>query len=66
MNSQQRASRPAAQRGQAMIEYVLVAALLVLALFTTDAVFDGKTGAQYLADMIRAFFRSLTYFLSLP
>ena len=49
-----------------MIEYVLVAALLVLALFTTDSLFDGKTGAQYLADMVRAFFRSLTYFLSLP
>lgn len=54
------------QRGQAMTEYVLVALVLVLALFTTDTLFGGKTGAQYLADLIRAFFRSLTYFLSLP
>jgi len=65
MNRPQRPGR-SAQQGQAMIEYVLVAAILVLALFTTDSLFDGKTGAQYLADMVRAFFRSLTYFLSLP
>jgi len=54
----------AAQRGQAMVEYAVIAAVLAGALFVAD--FDGKSGAQYLADMIKAFFRSLTYFISLP
>lgn len=52
------------QRGQALIEYAMVGAFLVTALFYLD--FDGKTGAQYLTEMIRAFFRNLTYYLSLP
>ncbi|MFO1340242.1 MAG: hypothetical protein U1F53_18780 [Burkholderiaceae bacterium] len=54
----------AGQRGQALLEYAMVAAVLAAALFYFD--FGGKTGAQYLADMIRAFFRNLTYFISLP
>lgn len=54
----------AALRGQALVEYVVVASVLATALFTFE--FGGKTGAQYLADMIRAFFRSLSYFISLP
>ncbi|WP_374676082.1 hypothetical protein [Ideonella sp.] len=52
------------QCGQALIEYVIVASVLAAALFTVE--FGGRTGAQYLADMIRAFFRSLSYFISLP
>jgi Flp pilus assembly pilin Flp len=52
------------QSGQAMVEYVLIAAALTAALFVVE--FGGRTGAQHLADMIRAFFRNLTYFLSLP
>lgn len=54
----------AALRGQALVEYVVAASVLATALFTFE--FGGKTGAQYLADMIRAFFRSLSYFISLP
>jgi len=54
----------AAQRGQAMVEYAVIGAILVGALFVAD--FGGKTGAQYLADMVKSFFRSLTYFISLP
>lgn len=57
-------TRRAAQRGQALVEYIVVASVLATALFTFE--FGGKTGAQYLADMIRAFFRSLSYFISLP
>jgi hypothetical protein len=60
----QRRTRRAAQRGQALVEYIVVASVLATALFTFE--FGGKTGAQYLADMIRAFFRSLSYFISLP
>ncbi len=53
------------QRGQALVEYAMVAAALAAALFYLDFG-GGKTGAQYLTDMIRAFFRNLTYFISLP
>jgi hypothetical protein len=52
------------QSGQASIEYLIIAAGLVGALFVAD--FGGRTGAQHLADMIRLFFRNLTYFISLP
>lgn len=54
----------ASQRGQAMVEYALIGAVLASALFVLE--FDGKTGAQYLTEMIRAFFRNLTYYISLP
>ena len=52
------------QRGQAAIEYLVVAAGLVLALFVVE--FVGRTGAQHLADAVRLFFQNLTYYLSLP
>jgi Flp pilus assembly pilin Flp len=55
-------SRP--QRGQAMVEYAVIGMVLAAALFFFE--FNGKTGAQYLTDMIRGFFRNLTYFISLP
>ena len=54
----------AAMRGQAMVEYIVIASVLAAAMFSFE--FGGKTAAQYLAEMIRAFFRNLTYFLSLP
>ncbi len=53
------------QRGQAMVEYTVIGAALMVALFVVDYP-GGRTGAQYLADLIRLFFRNLTYFLSLP
>lgn len=53
-----------AQNGQALIEYAIVGGVLAVAMFWLE--YGGKTGAQYLTDMIRAFFRNLTYFLSLP
>ncbi len=52
------------QRGQAAIEYLVVAAGLVLALFVVEV--NGRTGAQFLAEAVRLFFQNLTYFLSLP
>jgi Flp pilus assembly pilin Flp len=55
----------ARQRGQAMLEYALIGGVLASAMFLVDYG-GGKTGAQYLTDMIRAFFRNLTYYLSLP
>jgi len=58
-------SQRSSQRGQAMLEYAIVGAVLASALFLFDFG-GGKTGAQYLTEMIRAFFRNLTYFISLP
>lgn len=55
---------PQHQRGQAAIEYLVVAAGLVMALFVVE--FAGRTGAQHLSHAIRLFFQNLTYFLSLP
>jgi len=55
---------PQPQRGQAAIEYLVVAAGLVLALFVVEV--NGRTGAQYLAEAVRVFFQNLTYYLSLP
>lgn len=55
----------ARQRGQAMLEYALIGGALATAMFLVDYG-GGRTGAQYLSDMIRAFFRNLTYYLSLP
>lgn len=52
------------QRGQAAIEYLVVATGLVLALFVVE--FGGRTAAQYLAEAVRVFFQNLTYYLSLP
>jgi Flp pilus assembly protein TadG len=54
------------QRGQGMVEYAVIATVLVGALFVPVDLFGGKTGAQFLADAVRAFFRNLTYFISLP
>ncbi|HEV6964181.1 hypothetical protein [Roseateles sp.] len=52
------------ERGQAAVEYLVVAAGLILALFVVE--FGGRTGAQYLAEAVRLFFQNLTYYLSLP
>lgn len=52
------------QAGQALIEYAIVGLALTLALFVAD--FGGRTGAQHLADLVRAFFQNLSFFFSLP
>ena len=57
-------ARRAPARGQALVEYIVIASVLAAAMFTVE--FGGRTAAQYLADMIRAFFRNLSYFISLP
>lgn len=52
------------QSGQALMEYAIVGLALTLALFVAD--FGGRTGAQHLVDMVRAFFLNLSFFFSLP
>ncbi len=51
-------------RGQATIEYAIAGSVLAMALFVVE--FDGKTAAQYLAEAVRAFYKNLSYFISLP
>jgi hypothetical protein len=53
------------QKGQALVEYAIVGGALAVAMFWLEYG-GGKTGAQYLTDMIREFFRNMTYYLSLP
>ena len=62
--SRARRRRARLQRGQAMVEYAVIGAAMTFALFIVS--FHGRTGAQYLSDMVRLFYRNLTYFLSLP
>lgn len=57
-------TRPQPPRGQALIEYAVVGAALIGAMFVLE--FDGRTAAQFLADAVRAFFQNMTYYLSLP
>ena len=52
------------QRGQSMVEYAIVGGVLVAALFVAD--YNGQTIAEFLASVIRMFFRNLTYYVSLP
>ncbi|MEK8031088.1 hypothetical protein AACH06_09705 [Ideonella sp. DXS29W] len=49
-----------------MVEYAAIALVLVAALFTPADIFHGQTGAAFMADMIKAFFRNLTHYISLP
>jgi Flp pilus assembly pilin Flp len=48
------------QRGQSALEYTVVCLLIFAALFTGQ-----PSVAQQLADSVRSFYRSLTYFVSL-
>jgi len=48
------------QRGQAMTEYVIIAAALVTLLFVATPV------GRLLTDAIRGFYSYLTFFISLP
>jgi hypothetical protein len=54
--------------GQSFVEYLIVLAA-VSTLLTLPLNFDGpngRTAAVYLADSVRAFYQSLTFFISLP
>lgn len=54
--------------GQSFVEYLIVLAA-VSTLLTLPLNFDGpygRTAAVYLVDSVRAFYQSLTYFISLP
>lgn len=54
--------------GQSLVEYLIllsaVATLLTLPLHFSGP--NGRTAAVYLADCVRSFYQSLTFFISLP
>jgi len=52
-------------RGQALTEYLVVGAILVSVFFVIPTE-DGRTLSQLVSDMVRLFYRNLTYFISLP
>ncbi len=56
---------PGAQRGQSMIEYVIICTVLALALFAPLPP-DQTSNAQKLAEALRQNYIALSYFLSLP
>jgi Flp pilus assembly pilin Flp len=56
----------ATQRGQSMVEYVVICSLLALALFAPIPGEQNRTAAQMLADAVRQAYSSLSFFLSLP
>jgi len=53
------------QRGQSMVEYLVVCSALALALFAPIPGYQ-ETAAQLLADRLRDFYSALSFFLSLP
>ena len=52
------------QRGQAMIEYLVVTSTVVLVLFIPTALTNDMSLADYLARAVRAFFRSYSFMMS--
>lgn len=52
---------PKLQRGQSMIEYAVICAVLLICLFATQS-----PAGQQLAQAMRDFYADLTLFLSLP
>lgn len=51
-------------RGQAMVEYMIVTGVVATALFVPTAMTDNMALADYLARAVRAFFRSYSFLLS--
>lgn len=56
---------PGLQRGQSMVEYAIICAVLTVALFA-PLPGDQMSAAQKLADALRQTYWALSYFFSLP
>ena len=54
-------TRASRQRGQSMIEYTVICAVLAAFLFAA-----ASPAGRQMADAVRAFYANLTFFLSLP
>lgn len=51
-------------RGQAMVEYLVVTAVVVAALFVPSPLTENMALADYLARAVRSFFRAYSFLLS--
>ena len=57
-------SRPRNFKGQAMVEYLVVTAVLAVAMFVPSALTDNMPAADYLARAVRSYFRAYSFILS--
>ena len=53
-----------AQRGQAMMEYLLLVVVLAVVLFTPSPITNNIAPADFLARAIRSFFRGYSFLIS--
>ena len=58
--------RGRAERGSASVEYCVVTAAVLVALFLPVTEAGGQSAVEYVLDALRAFQRHTTYLLSLP
>jgi hypothetical protein len=52
------------QRGQGMIEYLMITAVVALVMFVATPLTDNIPPADYLALAVRSFFRGYSYLIS--
>ncbi|MFZ6816070.1 Flp family type IVb pilin [Undibacterium sp. Rencai35W] len=52
------------ERGQAMIEYIVVTGVMVLVMFTPHAITNNLSPAEYIAQAVRSFFRGYSFLVS--
>lgn len=53
-----------AQRGQAMVEYLLIVGMVALVLFVPTPLTNNMAPADFLARAVRAFFRGYSFLVS--
>lgn len=51
-------------RGQAMVEYLVVTAVVAAAMFVPSPLTDNMAAADYMARAVRSFFRAYSFVLS--
>jgi hypothetical protein len=67
MKTEAQYRQPGAQRGQSMVEYVVLCAVFGLVLFLpVPGSQPSVTAAQMLANALRSFYSAVSFFLSLP
>lgn len=52
------------QRGQAMVEYLLIVGVIVVVLFTPSPLTNNMAPADFLARAVRTFFRGYSFLIS--
>ena len=56
--------RRGAQRGQAMIEYLVIVGVVAVVLFTPSPITNNIAPADFLARAVRSFFRGYSFLIS--